>query len=387
MDQEERNHYAIGRRQQLNNHSLADDFNNNEESLLRENQKILTATEPLLGSPKGRDGPFGIIGRCARRMSFDRRRRSSASRRPSSPALVPNKSSSAIPNMNSLIEPTVFARAGTCSMPHPDKFEKGGEDANIVCIGPDGSTLTAVLDGVGGWAAVGVDSGKYSRALAERIGIEFDAWHDRQALKKRSRMVQSRSKFIVEDQRPLLCILERAFDYVDDLGIQGTCTACLSLLFPNGKLHVLNLGDSGLRVVRENKVVFATIEQQLGFNYPRQIGTGSTDIPADGDYSILDVYPGDTIVSGSDGVWDNVWEHEYLPLLGVGKPYEYSAALERTARRIAEAAHRRGMDPYYLSPFASNGMQAGIPNCLGGKLDDTTVVVQRVWDNVTIASA
>eukprot|EP00961_Rhodomonas_salina_P073555 988699-Rhodomonas_salina.1 len=76
------------------------------------------AQQPLVGGRLQQQR--GIPSACARRMSFDRRRRSSASRRPSSPALVPNKSSSAIPNMNSLIEPTVFARAGTCSMPHPD---------------------------------------------------------------------------------------------------------------------------------------------------------------------------------------------------------------------------------------------------------------------------
>lgn len=50
--------------------------------------------------------------------------------------------------------------AGWCMLPHPEKAHKGGEDA----VFTEGSVI-GVADGVGGWAAQGVDPGLYSKAL------------------------------------------------------------------------------------------------------------------------------------------------------------------------------------------------------------------------------
>lgn len=38
----------------------------------------------------------------------------------------------------------------------------------------------------------------------------------------------------------------------------GSSTACVGTLHPDGVLRVANLGDSGLRVVRDGQVVFAS---------------------------------------------------------------------------------------------------------------------------------
>lgn len=51
----------------------------------------------------------------------------------------------------------------------------------------------------------------------------------------------------------------------------GSCTACLALLTDDGLLHVLNLGDSGLHLIREGVSVFQTNEQQHYFNCPFQV--------------------------------------------------------------------------------------------------------------------
>ena len=58
--------------------------------------------------------------------------------------------------------PRLLLTAGACVIPHPDKMEKGGEDAFFIsergyCLG--------VADGVGGWAEIGVDPGLYSKEL------------------------------------------------------------------------------------------------------------------------------------------------------------------------------------------------------------------------------
>eukprot|EP00287_Rhodomonas_sp_CCMP768_P008363 CAMPEP_0196724370 /NCGR_PEP_ID=MMETSP1091-20130531/6248_1 /TAXON_ID=302021 /ORGANISM="Rhodomonas sp., Strain CCMP768" /LENGTH=311 /DNA_ID=CAMNT_0042066479 /DNA_START=26 /DNA_END=961 /DNA_ORIENTATION=+ len=266
-------------------------------------------------------------------------------------------------------ESSLLSRTGRCSMPHPGKVGKGGEDAHIICSGSNGCTISVVLDGVGGWSGVGIDSGLYSRTLARKIALEFELWADAQ--------VKNGNRKQTHDQKPLLAILERAVAAVHGSQIPGSCTICMSMLFPDGKLHVLNLGDSGLRVVGKNhSISFATHEQQHSFNYPKQLGIPSTDAPSDGDYSVIDVCSGDIIVLGTDGVWDNLWEQEFLSLLFLARTDRGSE--ERAARMLVEAAQRKGGDRGYFSPFCAHARQAGIANCLGGKLDDTTALVLRV---------
>lgn len=46
------------------------------------------------------------------------------------------------------------------NIPHPDKQQKGGEDAGLAT-----DTFLAVADGVGGWAESGIDPGIYSKNL------------------------------------------------------------------------------------------------------------------------------------------------------------------------------------------------------------------------------
>ncbi|KAK9048550.1 hypothetical protein SSX86_032485, partial [Deinandra increscens subsp. villosa] len=47
-------------------------------------------------------------------------------------------------------------------LPHPDKEETGGEEAHFICS--DEQAIVAA-DGVGGWADLGIDAGKYAREL------------------------------------------------------------------------------------------------------------------------------------------------------------------------------------------------------------------------------
>eukprot|EP00288_Rhodomonas_lens_P014154 CAMPEP_0177706612 /NCGR_PEP_ID=MMETSP0484_2-20121128/9317_1 /TAXON_ID=354590 /ORGANISM="Rhodomonas lens, Strain RHODO" /LENGTH=352 /DNA_ID=CAMNT_0019218083 /DNA_START=67 /DNA_END=1125 /DNA_ORIENTATION=- len=283
-------------------------------------------------------------------------------------------------------ESRVYGRTGRHGVPHPAKVRTGGEDAYTVVSGVNG-TLTAVLDGVGGWASVGVDSGLYSKALAHQIEVEFLSWDRNTSIASAAssaasspRSNSSSSSSLDCEARPLLEILERAYAHVSARGLEGSCTVCMSMLLPTGQLHTLNLGDSGLRVVREGTIAFATTEQQHSFNYPLQLGSTSVDIPADALYHIIDVLPGDTIITASDGVWDNLWDAEFLGLVrdSVCAKKSFSAGLDELARSVVEAAHRRGADKGYYSPFAHNAKNAGMSNLRGGKLDDTTAVVLRV---------
>lgn len=67
----------------------------------------------------------------------------------------------------------------------------------------------------------------------------------------------------------------------------GSCTACLSLITSDGHVHVLNLGDSRMHIIRGGATIFGTREQQHFFNCPYQLGLGSDNVPADADYCVL----------------------------------------------------------------------------------------------------
>ena len=63
--------------------------------------------------------------------------------------------------------------------------------------------------------------------------------------------------------------------------VQGSCTACI-LMLEGAKLHAANLGDSGFMVIRKNRIVFKSPQQQHQFNFPYQLGGEGTlsDTPA-----------------------------------------------------------------------------------------------------------
>jgi protein phosphatase PTC7 len=166
-----------------------------------------------------------------------------------------------------------------------------------------------------------------------------------------------------------------AFERLEQDELPGSCTVCLAMLTATGQLHVLNIGDSGLHVVRDGVSVFQTNEQQHYFNCPFQLGMGSDDSPGDADYYVLeDLAEGDLIVAATDGVWDNVYEEEMLQLLY--NPSTFNRP-ELMARTLSEASHSHGKDQTYTSPFAANAQRQGL-RYVGGKLDDVTVIISRV---------
>jgi protein phosphatase PTC7 len=79
-------------------------------------------------------------------------------------------------------------------------------------------------------------------------------------------------------------------------------------------------GDSGFVLVRNGEVVFKSPVLQHFFDCPLQFGacpdySESTDTAEDAAVFELPVQPGDILVAGSDGLWDNCYEHELLALL------------------------------------------------------------------------
>ena len=63
-----------------------------------------------------------------------------------------------------------YFRFAASNIPHISKRRTGGEDAWVAS-----HNLLVVADGVGGWAAQGIDSGLFSKQLVADIKAWFDA--------------------------------------------------------------------------------------------------------------------------------------------------------------------------------------------------------------------
>lgn len=278
-----------------------------------------------------------------------------------------------------------------CAIPHPKKAEIGGEDAFFAL--PELNAF-GVADGVGGWAAAGVDPSEYPRKL----------------------ITACESAALLHADP--LDILTRAFR---EAHAPGSCTIALGRL-DGDFLRVASLGDCGTRVVRGGRVIFASEVQEHRFNQPYQLSSPQYhlgNVPEDAQRYSLAVQPGDVIIMGSDGLWDNLWDHELEELIaeevgtlvepvgvGTGDEEEEEGAIEAAAeegpstslmalrnQRVQELAERlagvaaaHARDVGYGSPFAAERHEKMVPELLrdvvqprGGKLDDVTAVAAMVY--------
>ena len=125
--------------------------------------------------------------------------------------------------------------------------------------------------------------------------------------------------------------------------LPGACTAVVTVLnTPARLLRVASLGDSGLRVYRAGRLMYATPQQQHYFDCPYQMSdpgqTDRSDSPADALTADVAVSPGDIVLMGSDGVFDNVSDEELEgAMVALAKACE-GAPPERARRNMAAAA-------------------------------------------------
>ncbi|XP_074294315.1 putative protein phosphatase 2C 55 [Silene latifolia] len=236
--------------------------------------------------------------------------------------------------------------SGSCYLPHPEKLKTGGEDAHFIC---EEKQVIGVADGVGGWAEVGIDAGFYARLLMSNSVI---------AIKEESKGSVDPANVLVKAHA--------------NTNIMGSSTACIVALTDQG-INAINLGDSAFIVIRDGSTVFRSPVQQYGFNFPYQLASGSEgDSPSSGQVFTFPVAPGDVLVAGTDGLFDNMFDNEIAAL--VVEAMKEGVEPQITAQNIANIAQQKAQDCHRKSPFSAAAHDAGL-SYIGGKLDDITVVV------------
>jgi len=206
-----------------------------------------------------------------------------------------------------------------------------------------------VADGVGGWGDIGVDPALYSRMLMASGKYSADSTHP--------------------SVRDPVKIMAEAYEHSTD--IQGSSTCCIVVL-DGYCLKTANLGDSGFLVLRGSDIVFRSKEQQHSFNFPYQLGTGSADMPYHAVTITVNIQPGDLVIVGSDGLWDNLYDDEIVELA------TQASEPMTIAQLIARRAHEIAGSKTLISPFAKAARENGYPLATGGKMDDISVVVARI---------
>jgi len=198
----------------------------------------------------------------------------------------------------------------------------------------------------------------------------------------------------------------------------GAATAVVAYFdSKQNQLGVASLGDSGVIVMRRptvqnlggaqssscsgrSSIVFRSPSQQHDFNLPYQLSRlpeelkhkslRSPDQPSDSLTFDVEVEEGDLILMYSDGVVDNLHEHDLLEICdramspyaahALGLHPDAATAPELIAKSIVLAAYVRSGDQQASTPFAEDARKAGRPQpeCIGGKEDDITCIASWV---------
>ncbi|KAI3878759.1 hypothetical protein MKW92_045397 [Papaver armeniacum] len=246
---------------------------------------------------------------------------------------------------------------GTHLIPHPSKVEKGGEDAFLVSNFNGG--VLAIADGVSGWAEKNVDPSFFPKELMANASYLID-------------------KEEVEYEPQIL--LGRAHAATSS---RGSATVIVAMLEKTGVLKIANVGDCGLRVLRKGRLIFATTPQEHYFDCPYQLSSEAiSQTYLDATVINIDVMEGDKIIMGSDGLFDNVYDHEIVSTIsGINNVAE-------AAKALAILANEHSRDANFDSPYSLEARDRGfdVPwwkkvigrKLVGGKLDDITVIVGEV---------
>lgn len=282
-----------------------------------------------------------------------------------------------------------------------------------------------VADGVGGWAAMGVDPSAISKGLCFHLHRIFCTHMVSQLREPDSASISLPAP---------KALLNAAFSELKEIqarssnaaAIAGGTTACVGIASAStGTLHLANLGDSGAAVFRSGKIALQSTPQVHAFNTPYQLsiipdeitqledrnnaskeqGRRIADTPLDADTASFQLKHGDVVVIATDGFLDNVFPSTAVSIVtnhmlakkvwkksqtdgGIIPNTEDSdqspglsqAAAGNLAHQLVMAAYNAARNPKSKTPFAKEFMDEFHAPYSGGKPDDTTVLVIYVQE-------
>lgn len=247
--------------------------------------------------------------------------------------------------------PLRLASVGRCSRKNTHEDATAcGEDAYFIS---DSNLLVGVADGVGGF---GGTSSYISSCMMSQM------MHTSHELEKELK-AKDHKRF---DRNRLRALLDSAQKNCTEAKLpEGATTAVVGVIDPEDMmLHVLNVGDSGLVVIRRGRIVLQTrpqVHSDGGAPYQMSNIPGEADTAADGElYSFGPLQRGDLVLLGSDGVWDNIMDTELTKMVRETRISGIYSRAEADLGRLADK----------LVKFCRK---------IKRKPDDTTVVLLRVY--------
>jgi serine/threonine protein phosphatase PrpC len=140
-------------------------------------------------------------------------------------------------------------------------------------------------------------------------------------------------------------------------------------------LYVTQLGDSQILVIRPSskEVIYKTQEQWHWFDCPRQLGTNSPDTPDNNAVmDCVEIREEDVVLALTDGVVDNLWEHEIVENICESmekwtgdkdkdtEDQTYAAGMQFAAQQLMNAAREIAQDPFAESPYMEKAIDEGL---------------------------
>ncbi|KAL9649063.1 hypothetical protein ABK040_008440 [Willaertia magna] len=270
-----------------------------------------------------------------------------------------------------------------------------GEDAYFCCYSNKYELYSfGIADGVGGWMAFDIDPSLCSRQLMWNCKMLLCNDQLPQIISEQNynipkELEQTVMKAIELPQviHPKI-LLERSFSLLSELNqVQaGGTTSCIVFLKPLPQnlyqLSYANLGDSGFVVINKSKskIIYRSKEQQHYFNAPYQLSVIPAELDSDelirDDPNSADLHincctlrEGDYIVLATDGLFDNMFDHDIL------KVAKSCNSCHSIAKKLVQEAVRR----YSAVALSSHTpFSLGLSKITGdyrrhGKADDVTV--------------
>ncbi|CAE8662475.1 unnamed protein product [Polarella glacialis] len=273
---------------------------------------------------------------------------------------------------------------------HPVKVKEGYRDADATMVSP---MILGVADGVSQIEQYGIDASLLPRELlrhCESLGMR--------------QLIPDKKLAQKDSYQGPIPLLRQAFKATGNLGSTTVVLAVLdNSTMIHGKRHpmiaAITVGDCEMLVLRRVEtegsnlfeIIFHTEMQRIDGHAQSPLQLARVDGRIDPNFTdaitveviergsavhCVSAYEGDVVIMGSDGVFDNLFLDEIIHLAnsilqpGMGSPLPQEA-LAHLCRAIVLASHSK-------SQRQANGRLPECPIGIGGKVDDTSVVVAEV---------